>query len=130
MCGAVTYSCASEPTMTAVCHCTVCQNQSGAPFSVNIGVMREDLAIAGEPSTYVTVGEDSGAEVERKFCGNCGSPIVSLIANMPDFAFIKAGTLEDTSWVEPEIDVFCDSKQPWVQIAEERGQFPRGLDLE
>jgi hypothetical protein len=129
LCGAVSYVCDGEPVTTAICHCTECQRQSGAPCSILVGVTRDDLTISGALATFVTLGDDSGLPVARQFCPNCGSPIVSLPEMTPDLAFIKAGTLDDTSWLTPELEVWCDSAQPWVALDnEDRGYFPRGLD--
>ena len=41
----------------------------------------------------------------------CGSPVFTDAAVMPGVAFIKAGTLDDTSWLEPKLHVYCDSKE-------------------
>ena len=30
---------------------------------------------------------------------------------MPDLRFIKAGTLDDTSWLDPKMHVYCDSAE-------------------
>jgi hypothetical protein len=74
------------------------------------------------------VGTDSGAEVARQFCSNCGSPIASLPDAMPDAAIIKAGTLDDRSWLEPQVQVWCDSAQPWVPLEHVAPQqVPRAL---
>jgi hypothetical protein len=35
---------------------------------------------------------------------------------MPDITFIKAGTLDDTSWLDPKMHVYCDSAQRWTPI--------------
>jgi hypothetical protein len=50
--------------------------------------------------TYHDTGE-SGQPVLRQFCDECGSPVISDVAVMPDILFIKAGTLDDTSWLSP-----------------------------
>ena len=73
------------------------------------------------------MGTDTGQEVARRFCRECGSPIVSLPAAAPQVAFIKAGTLDDTSWLEPKLHVWCDSAQPWVALAGEAERLPRGV---
>ena len=52
---------------------------------------------------------------------------MSILAEAPGIAFIKAGTLDDRSWLKPEMEVWSDSAQPWLAAAEERGLFPRGL---
>jgi hypothetical protein len=36
----------------------------------------------------------------------------------PGFAFIKSGTLNDTSLVRPALDIWADSKQPWTDHGE------------
>ena len=131
LCGAVAYSVAdTEPMTVAICHCEDCRRQSGAPFSLNVGIDREALVFSGiAPKVYRTVGDDTGEERERLFCPECGSPIASILAEADDIAFIKAGTLDDASWLEPEMEVFTDSAHPWVHDAEapERGLFPRSL---
>jgi hypothetical protein len=135
LCGQVTYTVTNEdPIMTAICHCTECQRQTGTAFSIVVAVDREDFAVEGASlSSFQTVGSDHGLPVHRHFCSNCGSPIVSLMDLMPDLAFIKAGTLDDASWLEVEAEAWCDSAQPWSgidQTNEARGFFPRGLDTD
>jgi hypothetical protein len=78
---------------------------------------------------FETFGEDRGAPAYRHFCGNCGSPIVSVLADADDVAWIKAGTLNDASWLEPELEAWTDSAQPWARGPEhaDRGYFPRGI---
>jgi hypothetical protein len=128
LCGAVHYEYSADPAVIALCHCDDCQRQSGSSFSVNVGVPCEGMTVTGEAlKTYVTVGTDSGQERERKFCGECGSPLFTVLAEMPELAFIKAGTLDDRSAVLPQLEVWCERAQPWVAESEERGRFPRDL---
>lgn len=130
LCGGVSYSADVEPMMVALCHCEDCQRQSGGAFSVNVAIDRTALTIGGDSlRTYETIGADSGQARERIFCSTCGSPLVSILAEAPDMAFIKAGTLDDSSWIAPEIEVFCDSAHPWVHATDnaERGLFARSL---
>lgn len=127
LCGSVTYSCDAEPTVTAVCHCTECQRQTGTALSVLVGVPRDALRIEGDSlSSFTTVGTDSGQPVARKFCRECGSPIASV--GEGKVAYIKAGTLDDTSWLEPQAHVWCDSAQPWTPLDSYPGaKLPRGV---
>ena len=132
LCGSITYECDAEPIMTAICHCADCQRQSGTAFSIIVGVAREDLKINGELKVFETIGEDRGTPAFRNFCGDCGSPIISILADAEDIAWIKAGTLDDASWLEPELEAWTSSAQPWALTAErdDRGYFPRGLDTD
>jgi hypothetical protein len=130
LCGAVSYEIDAEPMTVALCHCEDCRRQSGAPFSLNLGVDRDALKLDfSKTKTFITVGADSGEERERVFCPECGSPILSILNEASDIAFIKAGTLDDASWLEPELEVFTESAQPWFhdENAPERGLFPRSL---
>ena len=129
LCGSITYTCDAEPAAVAACHCTECQKQTGTSFSVVVVVPRDALAIDGESlGTFTTVGTDSGKEVARQFCRDCGSPIVSLPAALPELALIKAGTLEDRSWLDPQMHVWCDSAQPWIPLEDlAPTRLPRGV---
>ena len=40
-------------------------------------------------------------------------------------AILRAGTLDDTSWLKPTMEIYCDSKQPWVQLGGGLKSFPK-----
>lgn len=114
LCGAISYLCDADPVLTGVCHCRDCQRQTGTAASVVVAVPAGSLRITGDTLTsFTTVGEEHGTSTNRHFCGACGSPIVSRVDAMPDIEFIKAGTLDDASWVEPTVEFFTRSAHPW-----------------
>ena len=128
LCGAVSYEYAGEPAVTAICHCDDCQRHSGSSFSVNVGVPSDGLSVSGEALKSVsTVGTGSGRPRERAFCGDCGSPLYTVLEEMPELTFIKAGTLDDRSGVAPTLEIWCDRAQPWVEESEGRGRFAQDL---
>ena len=124
LCGQVRYQIEGDPVTTAVCHCTNCQRQSGAAFSVNVLVPEPQLKITGDLKTYEDKG-DSGAAVYRRFCENCGSPIVSELGASPGMMAVKLGTLDDTSGLKPAAQIYCDSKQAWVELSSTIMAFPK-----
>src|SRR5215212_5681961 len=127
LCGAVTYSVDAEPVVQAVCHCTDCQRQTGNPFSVIVGVPRAALNVEGSTlASFATTGDDHGTDTNRSFCSACGSPVFSIAAVLPEMAFIKAGSLDDASWLEPAAEVWTSSAQPWSPHFEHAAQFERG----
>ena len=69
---------------------------------------------------YSDPGDDpSGTvHVERHFCGNCGSPIISIPTGRREIVIVKSGTLNDKSSVSPDVEVWCESKQSWVVMPE------------
>ena len=129
LCGAVRYSSDAEPIVTAVCHCSDCQKQSGAAFSIVFGVPRDALSLEGELSRYETEAGDHDEPTVRRFCPKCGSPIVSESAAMDGVAWVKAGTLDDTSWLKPQAHVWTDSAQPWVEVPEGQPTFGRSAQV-
>ncbi len=127
LCGSVSYRAVAEPLAQAVCHCTDCQHQTGTAFSVVVAVPRAALTVEGDTlASFTTIGEDHGTPTERSFCSACGSPIVSVAEAMPDLAFLKAGTLDDASWLEPGVEVWTRSAQPWSPHFEHAANLQRG----
>ena len=127
LCGGVTYSADAEPAAQAACHCADCQRQTGNPFSVIVGVPRAAFNVEGDTlASFSTTGADHGEETQRSFCSACGSPIVSFSAAAPQLAFIKAGSLDDASWLEPAVEVWTSSAQPWSPHFEHAAQLERG----
>ncbi len=127
LCGEVTYSADAEPVVQAACHCTDCQRQTGNPFSVIVGVPAEAFEVQGDTlASFGTTGEDHGGTTNRSFCSRCGSPVFSVAAVMPEVIFIKAGSLDDASWVEPAAEAWTSSAQPWSPRFEGAMQLERG----
>jgi hypothetical protein len=126
LCGNVSYTADADPIVQAVCHCSDCQRQTGGPFSVVLGVPRSALAVEGDTlSSFSTIGDDHGSETERNFCSACGTPLYSVSGAMPEFVFIKVGSLDDSSWLEPRMEVWTSSAQPWAPRFDEDASFER-----
>ena len=123
LCGQVRYSANAEPMFTGACHCKTCQKESGSAFNIVVAVPQSALSIQGSPKTYTRTG-DSGQEVHHRFCPDCGSTITSEPAAMPGASIIRAGTLDDTSWLQPAMEIYCESAQRWVNLGGERQRFP------
>jgi hypothetical protein len=127
LCGGVTYSVDAEPVVQAVCHCTDCQRETGNLVLVVVGLPCAPLQVQGDSiASYSTIGTDHGGETQRSFCSTCGSPVFSFAAVMPDVAFIKAGSLDDASWLKPVAEAWTTSAQPWAPRFEGTMQLERG----
>ena len=118
LCGNVTYRLANTPLKLDVCHCKNCQRQAGSAFSTLAPVPKAEFSMKGEPKLYVDGDTSSGNSVERHFCGNCGSPIYSALPGQPDVIYLKTGTMDDTSAFKPMFNVWCSTKQNWVELPE------------
>ena len=115
LCGAVSYKIEGDLQMCGVCHCKNCQRQAGSSYSVLFGVADDQIEINGDLTTYDDHA-DSGNVVHRHFCGTCGSPVKTSLPTQPGMTYIKAGTLDDTSVLHPQIHFWTGSKQSWVEI--------------
>ena len=117
LCGSVSYELSGDLIATAVCHCDHCQRQSGGAFSVNLIAHVSQLSLDGELTTFEDRGEHGDdVYVLRRFCGSCGSPIVSELAKSEGIIAVKAGTLDDKTNVNPTIEAWCEHRQPWVSL--------------
>ena len=117
LCGQISYELSGDVIATAVCHCDHCQRQSGGAFSVNLIAMESQLAVSGELTTFEDRGEnDDAVYVYRRFCGSCGSPIFSAMIEPAGLIAVKAGTLDEKSAVAPNVEAWCEQKQPWVDL--------------
>jgi hypothetical protein len=124
LCGKVRYSATTDPAIIAVCHCKNCQRQSGTAFGTVIGVPKKTLSVTGTLKTYEDVSE-TGNAMHRRFCPECGSRIATDAGAFSDLTFVMAGTLDDTSWVDPTVQFWCSSAQPWVSLPEKIQPFQK-----
>lgn len=84
---------------------------------MNLVAHESQLTISGELSTFEDRGEHGDAVyVRRRFCGSCGSPIVSELTGANGVIAVKAGTLDDKSTVAPTVEAWCEHRQPWVDL--------------
>jgi hypothetical protein len=124
LCGKIRYTLEGSVLGEAVCHCRNCQRQTGSAFSVLIAIAAKSLKLTGEPARFVDRG-DSGNEVFRFFCRDCGSPIYTELPQRSKVVFIKAGTLDDTSHLAPKTNVWCDSAWPVTLFSQDAIRVPR-----
>jgi hypothetical protein len=113
LCGAVRYESAGDPVFSLQCHCRDCQRQTGSAYIAAMRVPSAGFRITqGAPKHYVSTS-DSGNDVTRAFCSDCGSPIFIQVSTRPDLVGLRVGTLDDPSGFRPDADIFVRSAQPW-----------------
>jgi hypothetical protein len=115
LCGAVRFEIERSGVVSAHhCHCDDCRRATGSGFATFCMLPESAFEQLGaEPKLYEVTGE-SGGKVNRAFCGTCGSQLYSKVGVMPGFLFVKAGVLDDASWVEPVSSFWGSSAQPWA----------------
>ncbi len=115
LCGQIRYQFEAAPVAAVHCHCVDCQKATGSGFATVFGLAVEDVSLADADGLQsFTVTADSGQTVTREFCGQCGSPLFTRAQNNPGFLWIKAGSLDDSSWLVPTDSCWTGSAQNWA----------------
>ncbi|MEM5474567.1 GFA family protein [Hoeflea sp. AS60] len=116
-CGRVRYRLLAQPLVFYLCHCTECQRHTSSAFGESLRFMREALDV--DPGlSCVTRMSESGKKRQGWFCPDCGVRIWHSTSGSAEIN-IKAGTLDDTSWLVPAGHIWCSSKQPFMKISED-----------
>lgn len=119
-CRALTYEISAEPLVLYVCHCSECQTQSGSAFGMSLTVPEEGFRLLSGTPRHWRRSSESGHGVDCAFCPNCGTRIYHRAERKPGTINIKAGTLDDTSWLDPAGHLWTDKAQPWVNLDDDR----------
>ena len=126
-CGALRYEITQAPHLTYACHCTDCQRITSSAFSMAIVLADSGFRLTkGEPRLIQRTA-DSGRTTSRWVCPDCGSWVCS--GSKPGTAppdarrVVRAGTLDDTSWLRPTAHFWTRSKQPWIVLPEGSRSF-------
>lgn len=124
-CGDVRYTLSEDPITLYACHCTDCQRQTGSSFVLSMVVKREALEVLrGELREYSLELPD-GRRKHGKFCGRCSTRLWGEPFKLPGLAVLRAGTLDDTSWLHPIGHIWTRSAQAWVRIPDDTLNFSR-----
>src|SRR5262249_18485629 len=99
------------------CHCADCRKITGSAFNVGLRVYRKHLAVKAESELrgYKSANA-AGREIERYFCGACGSPIFTLHPSKPEFAWVKAGIIDQPELIQPTYENWIKDKVSWATV--------------
>jgi hypothetical protein len=121
-CGAVRYRLSSDPLFTHCCHCLNCQRQTGSAFVINLLIEADHVELlAGDPQP-VDVPRDDGSTQRIFRCPRCQVAVFSQYTR-PEVRFVRGGTLDQPSSVEPDVHIFTRSKLPWIRLPDSAQAF-------
>jgi hypothetical protein len=116
LCGAIRYQVNQPLDKIILCHCTDCQKASGTGASANTVVPSDRLEITkGTPKIFSKI-VDSGSTLHRAFCADCGSPIYTRRAHMPEVSVLKVGTLDDSNGMQVVMNIWMQSARRWDHL--------------
>lgn len=120
-CGHIRYRAHARPLVFYLCHCTECQRHTSSAFGESLRFARSAVEI-DEGLHCISRTSESGRLREGWFCPDCGVRIWHG-TNGSEEINIKAGTLDDTSWLVPAGHIWTRSKQPLMAIGEYELQY-------
>ena len=128
VCGKVRYRLTAAPLLAYACHCHDCQRRSGSAFGLTLVVRSADVLLSGEPE-MMRMETPSGREIDHGVCPQCRFRVFARAPVAPDFMSLRAGTLDDASWVRPIAQAWVESAIPWAVIPGVRQVGPETFDF-
>jgi len=129
LCGKINYSFDRKAVISAHhCHCVDCKKSTGSGKATILLIPSNSLNINGNLK-FFTVAGTAGSNVSRGFCKDCGSPLISFVEENPDIKFIKAGSIDDSSWVTADSNFWSSSASPWSPADKEIHDFTHNPDF-
>ena len=114
-CGQLRYRMTEKPLTLYCCHCTECQGQSASAFGMSLRVPASGVELEGNYDSYLR-DADNPLAVEGVYCPNCGTRVVHRGRGADSGSSIKAGTLDDKSWLRPVGHIWMSSAQSWLKL--------------
>ncbi len=109
LCGNIAFTADTDIKMMANCHCSDCRAATGAAFGTLLFVDEAALEVKGAPKVFKHVA-DSGANMEKHFCPDCGSQLFGKNSNRPNTVSLRAGVIDQTDLVKPAVNVYLSSR--------------------
>lgn len=123
LCGAIRYEINGEPLRAANCHCNDCKKATGAPYVTNVFYKDTQITLLkGRPKVFEHTA-DSGNSMAKEFCGDCGSQVFGTGELRPGIRHVKAGTIDDASFVKPEANLFALHALSYIHLDEDIESF-------
>jgi hypothetical protein len=124
-CEAIRYKATAEPVLMLHCHCRDCQRASGGPFSSFVIVPTESFKLLQGALRYYASPSELGGMTRRGFCPDCGAPVVVRPDAVPQCVAIRAASLDDASWLKPQMDVWTSDAHPWDHMSPTLPKFEK-----
>ena len=114
-CGQLRYRVTEKPLTLYCCHCTECQGQAASAFGMSLRVPASGVELEGNYNSYLRDAHNPLA-VEGVYCPDCGTRVVHRGRGTDSGSSVKAGTLDDKSWLNPVGHIWTASAQKWLKL--------------
>lgn len=108
---------AHEPVPFLQCYCSICRKTGASGgYGINLGADHNTLEVSGREHVRIY---NSSPNVDRAFCGNCGSALWVYSPSWPELVHPHASAI-DTELPEPPVrtHIFTEpgSRANWVAV--------------
>ena len=118
-CGRVRYRMLTAPLVVHCCHCRWCQRETGSSFALNAMIEADRVVDLGDEPEIILTPSSSGSGQRIARCPDCKVAVWSHYSGSgPLTKFVRVGTLDDPTLLEPDVHVFTASKQPWIVLSD------------
>ena len=121
------YRLGSDPLFVNCCHCTNCQRQTGSAFVINLLIEADRVELLAGAPRPVEVPCDDGSTQRIFRCPSCQVAVFSEYGR-PELRYVRAGTLDRTSGVRPDVHIYTRSKVGWITIPQSTPAFDASYD--
>lgn len=121
LCEAIAYEIDGDLGPIVNCHCSKCRRWHGAAFRTRCTIEAKKFKwLKGEEhlSKY-----HSSKHVIKTFCKICGSNLISIYEDRPDYIGVHIGGLEQDPGNRPMANIFVKYKSPWYEITDNLPQY-------
>ncbi len=132
-CGYVRYKIDASPLITHCCHCRYCQRLTGTAFALNALFDAKHIKIINGTFDEIVTPSPSGRGQTIARCPKCEVAIWSnyFMGGIKEkIRFIRVGTLDKPDQFPPDVHIFTETKQPWVNLSADAQVFDKFYDFE
>ena len=130
-CRGVRYRMQTAPLVVNACHCSWCQRETGSAFVVNALLEHDRLELLSDAGSIEVIDTPSASGRGQRIA-RCRSCKVALWSHYPGggdaIAFVRVGTLDMPDAAPPDLHIFTDSKQKWLELPANARAFPGHCD--
>jgi GNAT superfamily N-acetyltransferase len=119
-CGRIRYRASGAPLEVSHCHCPTCRRVAAAPLVTWATWPAAACTFTtGTPRTLA-----SSPDVERTFCGDCGTPLTYRRASAPATVDVTVASLDHPEAFPPADHVWTSLALPWLTIEDDLPRLP------
>jgi len=127
LCGAVAYEITAPLGAMVYCHCQRCRKAGGSAFATNVIVPAAGFRFTRGEEQLKAYRTEAG--VNRVFCTQCGSAILSRRDSAPEVVRVRVGTFDTPLQERPGAHIFVGSKAEWHEIGDDLPQHAERAPL-